>query len=1180
MSHRPKTDEEVHSIQRINGSIVYSATDLVGYLACGHLTNLERAALEGRVRRPVRHDAELDRIAQRGVQHERRFIDELGTGQTVLDLDGVPLEEAAARTIEAMRAGAEVIYQGALFDGRRQGRPDFLLRIGRPSDLGAWSYEVWDTKLARHPKASAVLQLCVYSELLARVQGVMPERMVLALGGSARETVPFRFADFGAYYRLVKTDFEREISDADPAWPLPTRPDPVEHCEVCRWSEVCTKQLRAEDDLSLVAGISAAQRGQLRERDVVTRTALAYLAPPLDPTLRGGRSSWERLWNQARLQVEGERAGRTLYELLPPPRSKDGLLEPKKGLLGLPEPSEGDLFFDIEGDPFANDDGVDYLFGVIEPRLGDAAGEPRFHTFWSIENDREVTARAERRAFEAFIDLVMDRLERFPDMHIYHYAPYEPTAMKRLMGRYGTREEEVDRLLRGEVFVDLYRVARQGMRASVESYSIKRLEPLYDYAREVDLRDAGSSIAAFETWLELGGDVPDDPDILRRIREYNRDDCVSTRLLRDWLEERRTELEAQLGIDLPRPVAGDGEPEAELSESLKETQELVERLTDDVPGDEREPTQEERARWLLAQLLSWHRRENKSMWWRYFHLLNDLTDEERVEEPDALGGLVPLGLIGEEKHSNVYRFSYPPQEHKITEGSSPKDEHGGGIGTVVGVDDESGVIDIKRGKLQPEPEPTSLIPLEIVSDRELVRSLKDTARWVVENGIDAPGRSRAARDLVLRQRPRFTEPQGDRLLRDGETAAGAARRLVRALDESYLAIQGPPGSGKTTVGAEMVVDLVASGKKVGVTANSHKVIGNLLEKVDERARERGVAVGIGQRPSRDGELTFPGARPIAAAPEAVSALADGTVDVLGATAWQWCRTDTVEAVDYLIVDEAGQMSLANVIAAAPGARNLVLLGDPQQLDQPLKGVHPPGAGRSALAHLIGEQATMPDHLGVFLDGTWRLHPALCAYTSEVFYDARLNPNEGTARRSVAGGGELDGVGIRFIGIPHEGHTTDSEEEADALADLVNGLLAAHPAEVDESGNGTAIDLDGVLIVTPYNAHIRAVRDRLPGANVGTVDKFQGREASIAVYSMATSSAADAPRGMEFLYSLNRLNVATSRARCLAVVVASPELLRVRCRTPRQMRLANALARFVEVAAEGRSRAEGSPTAQP
>jgi len=714
------------------------------------------------------------------------------------------------------------------------------------------------------------------------------------------------------------------------------------------------------------------------------------------------------------------------------------------------------------------------------------------------------------------------------------------------------------------VFVYLYRVTKQSVRASVESYSIKRLEDFYGYVRTVDLRDAGSSIATFETWLELGGDVPDDPNILERIREYNRDDCLSTWKLRDWLEERRAEAVLRDG-DLPRPEPQSSEAPEDLSEALAEIQALVDALTEGVSADAAARSARDQARWLLAQLLNWHRRENKSTFWRYFYLL-DLTDEERIDEPDSLGGLTPLGKTGEEKQSSIYRFSFPAQDHKIGEGSSPKDQVGRGVGTVVSVDDEQGFIEIKRAKRLPPPEPTSLIPLDTIPEKDLVRSLKDNARWVVENTIDAPGEARAARDLLLREPPRFTDGQGGELKRSDESARDAALRLVALLDASYLAIQGPPGSGKTTVGGEMIVDLVATGHKVGVTGNSHKVIGNMLAEVAKAAAKRGATVRIAQR-TNDDEPAFAAARPLTN-DEARDALAANDLDVVGGTAWLWCREDMRSSVDYLFIDEAGQMSLANAIAAAPAATNLVLLGDPQQLDQPLKGVHPPGAERSALGHLLGEHATMPPDLGLFIEGTWRLHPAICAYTSEVFYESRLKSHPGRDLQTVHGnGGVLDGAGVRLIAVDHEGHTSDADEEAEAVAELVGSLLDAGATWTDDKGNEQPLTLDDILVITPYNAQVTAIAARLPGASVGTVDKFQGRQAAIAIYSMATSTPADAPRGMEFLYSLNRLNVATSRARCIAAVVASPHLLRVKCRTPRQMRLANALARFVEMAGE-------------
>ena len=1163
-------------MERVDGRLVYSATDLVGYLECAHLANLERSVVWGHLTRPVRSDPVLDRIAQRGIEHEQRFLEALhGDGVTVVEVErdeSLPHGERRIRgrdvTLAAMRDGADVIYQAVLFDDRRLGYADFLRRVERPSDLGEWSYEVWDTKLARHATASAVLQLCFYSDMVREFQGRQPEEMHLALGGVQRETVSFRVADYAAYYRLVAREFEAFLY-AGPAFPVETVPEPVEHCGVCRWSARCRKQWRAEDDLSLVAGLSSRQRRALHTIDVTTRTGLAEPVKPLPGRLDGaGREALARIQAQATIQVRGERVGKTISERIAPARDRDDELVPNQGLLMLPEPSPGDVFFDIEGDPFFGSeevDGIDYLFGVIEPGRLDADGQPWFHAIWSIE-DGTVTTGAERRAFEAFIDLVLDRLKSDPKLHIYHYAPYEPTAVRRLAGRYGTREEEVDQLLRGGVFVDLYRAVRQGIRASVESYSIKRLEQLYDFDREVDLRDAGTSIVEFETWLELGQEDERDK-LLEEIVGYNRDDCVSTLRLRNWLEDQRAELVRELG-DLPRPTVPDPE-EREDSEAQKVVNELVDALLAGLPESIEQMSDEERGCWLLAQLLNWHRREAKSFWWRYFHLVGELTDEERREEPDALGELTFEGSWPDpapKARSTIYRFRFPPQDHAIKIDSSARDpETGKAVGRVVRVDDEEGVIDIRRGSTQPPPTATSLIPFDLIRAQPKPESLQTLARWVIEHGIEGAGPYGAARDLLARQPPRLGQGEGQPLRREGEDAQNAARRLVAGTHESYLAIQGPPGSGKSTVGAEMIVDLVAAGKRIGVTANSHKVIGELLAKVGRVAGELGVTVAIGQR--APDEPTYPDAEHLATNDAARDALAAGSLDIVGGTTWLWAREDMIESVDVLFIDEAGQMSLADVMAASLSAMNLVLLGDPQQLDQPLQGVHPPGAAHSALAHVLHGERVIPNHLGLFLDGSWRLHPEISAYTSEVFYEGRLHSHPGRERLDLEGVPPLSGTGIRFLPVFHSGQSSDSPEEAGELADLVHALMDVKPTYTDATGLVHSLDASDVLVITPYNAQVRAIRVVLPDFRVGTVDKFQGQEAPISIYSMATSSGAEAPRGMEFLYSLNRLNVATSRAQCLAVVVASPALIRVRCLTPRQMRLANALARLVEVATE-------------
>ena len=1159
---------------KIEDHLAYSATDLVGFLECGHLANLERAATWGHLDRPTRSDPVLDRIAQRGEQHEARFLTSLQSeALSIVKIspdEEAPFRERVAQgreaTLSAMREGKDIIYQAVLFDGRRLGYADFLVRVEQASDLGSWGYEVWDTKLARYAKASAVLQICMYSDMVGELQGRPPEKMHLALGGVRAEKVSFRVADYAAYYRMVAREFEAVLRGT-PAYPVETVPEPVEHCDICRWSLQCRDEWRANDDLSLVAGLSSRHRRALHEVGITTRTGLAEPTEPLSERLDGaGREALARIRAQAEIQVRGERAGVVLSERIPPPRDRDGALVPNQGLLMLPEPSPGDLFFDIEGDPFFGSDevdGIEYLFGVIEPGRTDAAGQPSFHAFWSIEGGT-VTTNGERRAFEAFIDLVMDRLASDPNLHVYHYAPYEPTAVKRLAGRYGTREEEVDSLLRGEVFVDLYRAVRQGVRASVESYSIKRLEPLYDFRREIGLRDAGTSIVEFETWLELG-QGPERDEVLAEIEGYNRDDCLSTLRLRNWLEEQRSTLEADLGEPLPRPVVPEPE-EREDSEAQKAVNELVDALSAGLP-DAADQSLEEHGRWLLAQLLNWYRRETKSTWWRYFYLKNELTDEERRDEPDALGGLtfeISWPDPAPRARSNFYRFRFPPQDHGVKVGSSPRDPAtDSGVGTVVHLDDEAGLIDIRRGSSQPAPEPTSLIPLDYINPEPKPGSLRRLAEYVLECGIEGRGPYRAARDLLMRDHPRVGQKAGQPLRLAGEEAPAAARRLVASLDESYLAIQGPPGSGKSTVGAEMIVDLVTKNLRVGVTANSHQVIGELLAKVARAADERGVDAAIGQRSSD--APTFGDAVHLGTNDAARDALAEGSVNIVGGTAWLWAREDMAESVDVLFIDEAGQMSLADAIAASQCATSLVLLGDPQQLDQPLQGTHPPGAERSALAHVLDGERVVPDQFGLFLDGSWRLHPQISAYTSEVFYEGRLHSHPGREQLALTGVSPLSGTGIRFLSVAHRGQSNESPEEAAEVARLVRSLLDAGPAYTDAEAVSHPLKWDGVLVITPYNAQVKALGDLLPGFRIGTVDKFQGQEAPVSIYSMATSSPGEAPRGMEFLYSLNRLNVATSRAQCLTLVVASPELLRVRCRTPRQMQLANAIARLVEMA---------------
>jgi predicted RecB family nuclease len=1148
----------------VNLPLMFSPSAIADFLACQHLTALNRAAKGGEIKKPYFADPGLELLQKLGLAHEQRYLKQLENERRLNIVsvpDGLSWSDAATKTVEAMRAGAEGIYQASFMTGEWYGRADFLLRVDRSSALGDWSYEVVETKLARSTKARAIIQLCFYSDLLAAIQGVGPTYMHVVLGGNA-QAEKFFVQRYLAYFRKVRREFEAAYQAR-----ANTYPEPVELCRVCDWSSVCDRRWREDDHLSLVAGISRNQRKVLTENRINTVAELGRLALPAQPAIDGiGYQALVRIREQSRLQVQGREEGRHIYKLLTPP-------EAEKGLCSLPTPSAGDMFLDFEGDAFVLDQGLEYLFGVV--MRSDKGGEAPVYTSYSPV--WAFTRAEEKKAFEQFIATVMERLRQYPDMHIYHYGAYEETAIKRMAGQHATCVEEVDQLLRKEVLVNLYRVVQQGLRASVESYSIKKLEPLYEFTREVHLLDANLALQTFQAVLAFGPGDEDLGEIRKAIEGYNRDDCLSTLRLRNWLEDKRRELEAITGAHVPRPSLKEDEPSEDLSAYLERVRRVEDKLTANLPEDEAEWNEEQRGKWLLAQLLQWHRREDKSAWWKYFERC-EMTDEELQRDKSSLGGLVYLGPVEAIKKSIVHRYQFPLQDHAIDRAPAVHDpKMQSGVGEIVKIDERALTIDIKRGVSSTVPHPTALIPYEIVSSKVLRESLLQLGSWVAENRIDGLGLFQVGRDLLLRKEPRvraygldvsFDRRGGRGLppLQSDHQLLDIAREIAVALEHSVLPIQGPPGSGKTYTGARMIVELVKQKKRVGITAVSHKVISKLLEEVCKAAGEADVAVRAIQKVDIDDGCGDAIVKCTDRNEEVVEALASGEAQVAAGTVWLWSRDDMANAVDVLFVDEAGQMSLANVLAASKATGSVVLLGDPQQLDQPQRGVHPPGAEASALSHLLNGRITISEDQGLFLSESWRLHPDVCKFTSEAFYDGRLVSRPENERQRLNAEGPLDGTGLRFAPANHSGNQSQSSEEVARVVELVNGLLRDRTTWTNKKGEVAPLLLKDILIVAPYNAQVSSLARSLPDtARVGTVDKFQGQEAPVVIYSMATSTAEDAPRGMEFLYSSNRLNVATSRAQCVTLLVASPALFEVQCKSPRQIELANAFCRYLEMA---------------
>ncbi len=667
--------------------------------------------------------------------------------------------------------------------------------------------------------------------------------------------------------------------------------------------------------------------------------------------------------------------------------------------------------------------------------------------------------------------------------------------------------------------------------------------------------------------LELSRVMTIDPDICRVVEGYNADDCISTLALRNWLESLRL-VEVKNGAVVPRPVAHDDAPSDALGERQARVAALVTKLTHDVPVEETQRSAEQAASWLLSNLLDWHRREEKVAYWEKFRL-RELGDEELQDEATAIGGLEYLKEIPPEgrRRLPIHEYSFPLQETNLKAGDKVYNQDAQ-IGTIEYIDPIKGLLGIKKTAKAIASHPQSVYSYEIIRSDELADSLFRLAEYVSRNGLVAPQPYRIACDLLLRRPPRLkaggNEPVP--LVKANETVVDAARRLASDLDGSVLAIQGPPGAGKTFTAAHMIVTALSTGKRVGVAASSHKVIRKLLEDVQSAAGEAGIGpVNCLHKVSEASKADLPDwLEETTENSDAVASISEGSCQVLAGTAWLWAREEAVGIVDMLFVDEAGQMSLANAAAIAPAATNLILLGDPQQLDQPLQGSHPEGAEVSALEHLLHGAKTIDPRHGLFLDKTWRLHPDICRFTSELFYEGRLKSRAGLENQRIEGHAWLGQSGPRYLPVEHEGNQNSSIEEVDYITSLVEGLLAPDIHWVDDKGNRRRLAPDDILIVAPYNAQVAALARRLPGMRIGTVDKFQGQQAPVVIYSLTTSTPEDAPRGMEFLYSLNRLNVATSRAKALSILVGSATLLEPECKTPRQLRLANALCRYLEL----------------
>ncbi len=1186
------------------GRIVWSASDLKAAAECEFAWLRAIDAKLGRV--PAVEDPEdltLARAGRLGTQHERRVLDDYRRalpGRVVeipetRSTDAVGLADALARTRAALAdPTVAVVYQAAFATGEFVGFADFLVRASHapdpaggpaPDRIGERAgdpvddrWVVQDTKLARHARVTALMQLAAYVDQLDRLAVPRADRVQLLLGdGSVSEhAVRDLLPVFGLRRaRLRALIADRDVAAGAAGSPIAWGDDRgglrIVACGRCA---TCDLEVVAHRDLLLVAGMRPVQRERLRNAGIPTVDALAAAreAPP--------RMSWDTfagLRTQARLQLSSPAGG---VETPPPadtphrpPLPTYEVVFPK-ALGALPRPDRGDIFFDFEGDPLYTEAapsgaaqwGIDYLFGWID-------GAEQYSALWAH------SFAAEREALERFLDVVTLRRQQHPGMHIYHYAPYEPTHLLAMAARHGVREADVDRLLRDGVFVDLYPIVRRALRVGSRSYSIKKLEPLYmgEEVRTSDVQRGDDSIVRYVEARALAeaGHVEERQRILDDLADYNRYDCVSTLRLRDWLVDRAREADL-------RPSA---EPEA--GENVYEPSPRAEALSRmaAASGDEGEA----QALRLAAAAIDYYPREAKTFWATHFLRLREpvsvwedtrdvvvidrdrsrvLSDWHRPEGARAERRVVELRgefapgtrLSVDQSPFAVYELPAPfPVE------TNPRWIHAArGVKVVDVLDDGAIVEEFAYQGFTWQELPVALTPPAPPQAGSQQAAIDEWADALLA-GTTAHLPADPATDLLLRRVPRLRARASTGALArgTGDDVADIARSLID-LDRSYLAVQGPPGTGKTYVGSHVVAHLVLEhGFRVGVVAQSHAVVEHMLDRM--------VAAGVptAQVAKAPKSSTAPAPGSLSFTPIAKNAMAAYIAEqpaglVVGGTAWDFSHPGRVArgGLDLLVIDEAGQFSLASTIAVSVAATRLLLLGDPQQLPQVSQGTHPEPVDTSALGWVMDGAAVVEADRGYFLAQTRRMRPEVAAPVSQLSYEGRLAAHPCTGART------LDGVppGVVPLALTHTGNATQSVEEAEAVVQLVRDLVGRTwtPGEDEASRALAASDL---IVVTPYNAQQVVVEEALAAAGfaevpVGTVDRFQGQEAAVAIVSLAASSGRDAPRGLEFLLLQNRLNVAVSRAMHTAYLVYSSGLLDDLPRTPDGVARLSAFARLV------------------
>ena len=1001
----------------IQNKTLYSPTDLNNFVSCKyHIKNDLLADEKKFKKREISADLKL-RIKY-GIEHETKHFKlfKNKNNPNVTINNKLTDEKRFEATKQALTKGYKLIYKAYFIEKNFRGEADFLLRVNTKSDLGNYSYEVYDTKITKNLRPKHVLQITGYSYLLGKLQNLLPRHMYLIDGNNKFNA--YKVNEFIDYFTYTRNRFENLLPTLKKS---DIYPEKCSYCQYCPWLDVCEKRWGDDNYINQVARIHKSQVVKLKKEKIKTVEALAKTnANKIKSKIN--QSTKIRLVQQAKLQEEKRLTGKSKFIF--------NETEVGRGFYKLPKENEGDIFYDIEGFPQSDKRPFEYLHGIFY--LNEKKQEYKSFTVKKYQQSEE------KRIFVELIHFLKKHFDKYPDAFIYHYNDYERRALKELSNEYSSTFPDgvnlIDKLLRQEKFIDLYRVVEQCMQTSEKDLSLKTIEKFYREERSAKVKTADDSIRLFDDWC-----ATNDQKLMKDIISYNEEDCVSTYDLREFLCKNKPD-------NIPDFSQSDEEKDmnSEFKDFEKREIDLINQLEKKRNKENTKIVDD------LISLVGFHRREAKPDIWAYYDRM-EKSPEELEDDPECIGNCIFIKEIAEENPKRRrFKYKFNDQNFKIKEGAYASDIFEKGIGKIEKIeeiDENENFIEIsiekKRLALRNGmPKVANLGPPSSPKTGVISAALY---KFIEDFSDNKKTKYKCIEDFLKNNYPDIKSlKSGGAIIDYSKDIIDESINAVKKLNSSFLLIQGPPGAGKTYTSAKIILSLIKDKKKVGINSNSHKAINNLLLKIEELAAEENFKFEGFKKSSKEVDK-FNGKN----IRESRIELVTKNCLIYAGTAWLFSDARLDQQLDYVFIDEAGQVSLANSIAIATTTKNIVLIGDQMQLSQPIKGTHSKNSGKSSLNFLLEDHDTIPLNRGIFLDKTRRLNEKICKYVSDSFYESRLKPHAITYERKVSLSlKDIGNEGIYYLPASHSDCTQKSDEESKTIKKYFDKIKGK---EIVESG---------------------------------------------------------------------------------------------------------------------------------